>query len=66
MPLIVAHRFAGANTNPERTERLGVATLGRAAKNVGAPRYRNVNKAGADECPNELCFQQSAGDSAGP
>jgi hypothetical protein len=40
--------------------------LGRAAENVGSPGNFEIHKTGHDHGHLQLCFQQSAGNSAGP
>jgi hypothetical protein len=55
-----------AEVHTERSELCGALVLWSAAENIRAPRNLDVVEAGFSEERDQLCFQQSAGDSAGP
>jgi len=55
-----------AEVHAEGPEGRRVLVLRRAAENVGSPRNLDLVETAFSQERDQLCFQQSAGDSAGP
>jgi hypothetical protein len=55
-----------SEVDAERAERRGILVLRRAAEDVRSPWNLDLLKTTFRQERDELCFQQSAGDSAGP
>jgi hypothetical protein len=60
------HLLSCAEVHAERSERRGILVLRRAAEDIRSPRNLDLVETTFSEERDELCFQQSAGDSAGP
>ena len=58
--------FAGPKVNADRTELGGATRLRRIAEDIGAPGDLEADKTGRYYRDLELCFQQSASNSASP
>jgi hypothetical protein len=66
MPLRLVARLPRPEVDANRTELRRIRCLRRAAEDVRAPRDLEVHESRSDDRRLELCFQQSAGDSALP
>src|SRR5258707_513530 len=55
-----------AEVHTERSEGRRILVLWRAAEHVGSPRHLDLVETAFSQERDQLCFQQSAGDSAGP
>jgi hypothetical protein len=58
--------FSGAEVHAKGPEGRRALVLRRTAENVGAPRNLDLVETAFSQKRDELCFQQSAGDSASP
>ena len=65
-PFRLARRLARPDVDAERAEAGGAARLWGTAEDIGAPGDRKIDEASGDDRRPELCFQQSAGNSASP
>jgi hypothetical protein len=65
-PLLRIHRLAGAEVDAERPEVGCARRLRRATEDIRSPGDLKVDKTGGQDRGLELCFQQSAGNSASP
>jgi hypothetical protein len=64
--LLVCNLLSCAEVHAERSERRRVLVLRCAAKDIRSPRNLDLVETTFSQERDELCFQQSAGDSAGP
>ena len=67
---LIAHSdgvsLSSSDIDTKRAKCSGTRVLWSAAKNIGAPRNFDLGETLFGQERDELCFQQSAGDSAGP
>jgi hypothetical protein len=64
--IFAPYRFSRAEVHAERAERRRVLVLRRTAEDIRSPRHLDVLETAFDQERDQLCFQQSAGDSTGP
>jgi len=64
--LLLRDLLSRAEVHAERSERRRVLVLRCAAKDIRSPRNLDVVETAFSQERDELCFQQSAGDSASP
>jgi hypothetical protein len=65
-PFVLSRRLSCAEVDAQRSELRGARCLRRTCEDVRAPRDLELDEPGSDDRRLELCFQQSAGDSALP
>jgi len=64
--LLLRDLLSRAEVHAERSERRRVLVLRRAAEDIRPPRNLDLVETTFSQERDELCFQQSAGDSTGP
>jgi hypothetical protein len=64
--LLLRDLLSRAEVHAERSERRRVLVLRCATEDIGSPRNLDLVEATFSQERDELCFQQSAGDSTGP